>query len=167
VVIVLFLGEVKVSQPNLTKTHDDRRSARGLCSYTTTWDTILIHDYQRMLAADPAAPAAQYAAFDFFVCAEHLADWVAKERGGTLTQHRAYADGALVSHVANGAKHFRVDPTRHTTVRDTASSGAYQRGAFQSDAFQTATLVIALESNASVSANEVASRVLSHWKSLL
>jgi hypothetical protein len=30
VVIVLFLGEVKVSQPNLTKSHDDRRSTSRL-----------------------------------------------------------------------------------------------------------------------------------------
>jgi hypothetical protein len=30
VVIVLILGKVKVSQPNLTKTHDDRRFSQRL-----------------------------------------------------------------------------------------------------------------------------------------
>jgi hypothetical protein len=123
----------------------------------------LEHDYRRLQSAEPTTPAAQYAAFDFFVCAEHLADWFSKERGGSLSRHRSYPDGALVSHVANGAKHFRVKVDRHTTARDTATKGAYQTS-FQANSFQGATLVIELESGVSVSVNEVAQRVLSHWR---
>jgi hypothetical protein len=140
----------------------------GFFSLRSVHDLLdkLEHDYKRLQSADPTTPAAQYAAFDFFVCAEHLADWLSNERGGSLTSHRSYADGALVSHVANGAKHFRVDVDRHKTVRDTATKGAYQDRAFQPNSFQGATLVIELESGGSVAANEVASRVISHWRTL-
>jgi len=100
------------------------------------------------------------------VCAEHLADWVKNATGGTLFQHRSYADGSLVSHVANGAKHFRVDVNRHTEAKDTkVALGAFQSGAFQDNAFQTVDqLVIEMENGTVVPALAGAQRVLSHWK---
>jgi len=65
-------------------------------------------DFNRLCAADQSSIEAQYAAFDFFVCAEHLPDWLSVAVGGSKTQHRSYPNGALVSHIANGAKHFKV-----------------------------------------------------------
>ena len=140
----------------------------GFFSLRTPRDLLdkLQKDFDRFSSADPTSPEAQYAAFDFFVCAEHLADWVKNATGGTLNQHRSYADGALVSHIANGAKHFRVDPNRHTEAKDTkVTPGAFQRGAFQDNAFQTVgQLVIELENGSVVPARTVAERVLLHWK---
>ena len=83
----------------------------GFFSLRTPRDLLskLEADFTRLRAADPASIDAQYAAFDFFVTAKHLPDWLSRSIGGSLTQHRAYAEGALISHVANGAKHFRVD----------------------------------------------------------
>jgi len=140
----------------------------GFFSLRTVRDLLakLEHDYKRVLSADPKTPDAQYAAFDFFVCAEHLADWFKNEQGGTLSAHRGYSDGALVSHVANGAKHFQVFVKRHTTVRDTGTAYAYQDDAFQASAYQGVTLVIELEDGSTVSVCEVASRVLAHWRAI-
>lgn len=124
-------------------------------------------DYARLRSADPTSKEAQYAAFDFFVCAEHLADWVKNATGGTLTALRGYPDGELVSHIANGAKHFRVDIKRHAVAKETRVTQGFQANAFQNDAFQVGRLVIELESGAVVPVIDVAARVLSHWTAAL
>jgi hypothetical protein len=123
-------------------------------------------DFQRFARAAPASREAQYAAFDFFVCAEHLADWLAHSTGAPAKSLRAYLDGPLVSHIANGAKHFSVKDTRHTTVNDTSVEvGGFQSGAFQSNAFATVQqLVIELENGTIESVMTVATRVLEHWR---
>jgi len=139
----------------------------GFFSLRTPADLLrkLEADFNRLRAAHPTSVDAQYAAFDFFVTAEHLPDWLSRTIGGSLTQHRAYLDGALISHVANGAKHFRVDATRHTTVRDTRSqAGAFQANAFQGSAFDVPRLVLDLENGMSIMVLEVAERVIEHWR---
>ena len=89
-------------------------------------------DFDRLRSFPAISREAQYAAFDFFVTAEHLPEWLATGTGGDKVKLRDYAEGKLVSHVANGAKHFRVDPKRHNIVRQTQ----VQPGAFQDNAFQ-------------------------------
>jgi len=57
------------------------------------------------------SPSDVYAAFDFFVTAEHIPDWINKKsikEGNDLLK--------LVSHIANGAKHFEVSDKRHKSV---------------------------------------------------
>ncbi len=126
-------------------------------------------DFVRLAASEATTKAAQYAAFDFFVCAEHLADWQHNSTGASLNACRSYPDGALVSHVANGAKHFAVSTARHATVSNTGVSfGAFQPDAFQSDAFATfSRLVIQLENGRTEDVMAVAERVLSHWRAAL
>ncbi len=54
-----------------------------------------------------------YAAFDFFVTAEHIPDWIndkSIKKGNDLLM--------VVSHVANGAKHFEVSKKRHKSVTE-------------------------------------------------
>jgi hypothetical protein len=123
-------------------------------------------DFVRLASSEATTKAAQYAAFDFFVCALHLADWQHKATGASLNACQSYPDGALVRHVANGAKHFAVSTARHATVRDTrVSAGAFQQAAFQPDAFATSSkLVIQLEDGRTEDAMVVAGRVLSHWR---
>ena len=53
-------------------------------------------------------------AFNFFVTAEHLPDWL-----GQRDLVRKHALLRVVSHLANGAKHFTLDPKRHTSVDGT------------------------------------------------
>jgi hypothetical protein len=93
------------------------RSARDLCSK-------LEHDYRRI----ESAPTDAYAAFDFFVTAEHLLDWVYPRTAGKPQRTRARASSILLqicSHVASGAKHFEVEDPRHESVSGTVAGGGY------------------------------------------
>ena len=57
------------------------------------------------------SPSDVYAAFDFFLTAEHIPDWIndkTVKKGSDLLM--------VVSHVANGAKHFEVSKDRHQSV---------------------------------------------------
>lgn len=72
-------------------------------------------DYRRV-EAEPRNP---YPAFDFFVTAEHLIDWLYPNDAARRTQLRQ--SSALLrtcSHVANGSKHFHVTGERHQSVED-------------------------------------------------
>jgi hypothetical protein len=132
-----------------------------------TPDDLLVKlesDYVQLHSADPTSIEAQYAAFNFFVTAEHLADWVSAESGESLSSLRRYRDGGLVSHVASGAKHFRVRDRRHKTVADTGFAGTFQADAFQADAFDVGRLVVALEDGSTVDVLDVAERVLEYWR---
>jgi hypothetical protein len=75
-------------------------------------------DLFRKLEADLAALRTSSSdsrlAFNFFVTAEHLPDWLGKR---ALVQQHALL--RVVSHLANGAKHFTLDPKRHTSVTGT------------------------------------------------
>ncbi len=129
----------------------------------------LRYDFERMRGS----PDDEYAAFDFFVSAYHMLDWLhpcedagraAEERGSPLLQ--------VCSHLANGAKHFQATLPKHTSIDDVrAEPRAFQRNAFQSDAFQVGGLVIQLDGQAAnvfgsrVWAVELARQVLAHWES--
>jgi len=45
-------------------------------------------DFKRLSSVDQASIEAQYTAFDFFVCAENLPDWLSVITGGSKTQRR-------------------------------------------------------------------------------
>ena len=122
-------------------------------------------DFVRLQSSAPISAEAQYAAFDFFVTAEHLPEWVAKAAGSDLATLRKYGDGDLVSHVANGAKHFRVDPKRHSTVRDTqAHPGVFDPAVFDRRVFDVDRLIIEREDGRGEAVLDVVARVLEHWK---
>ena len=142
----------------------------GFFSLRTPEDLLgkLEADFERLCGANPTSVDAQYAAFDFFVTAEHLPEWVFHTSGDSLKQHRTYPDSALVAHVANGAKHFRVDPKRHTTVRETRpQQGSFDPKVFDPSAFDVPRLVLDLENGTSIAVIEVAKRVVGHWRSVL
>jgi hypothetical protein len=138
----------------------------GYFSLRTPGDLFvkLESDFGRFKAADPTSAEAQYAAFDFFVTALHMADWTSRVAGGSISSHRAYPDGPLVSDLGNGAKHFRVDPKRRTTVSSTGSAGFFDPSIFDPAIFDVARLVVDLEDGTTVDALDVAQRVLDHWR---
>jgi hypothetical protein len=122
-------------------------------------------DLDRFQSAPSVSCEAQYAAYDFFVTAEHIPDWISALTGQSKGSLRNYPDGALVSHIANGAKHFRVDPSRHTTVKDTmVHHGAFQEGAYDRGGFDVSELLITLEDGSYERVLEVATRVRDHWR---
>ncbi|CAK1942281.1 hypothetical protein L8R85_24955 [Vibrio splendidus] len=65
------------------------------------------HDYERLIQK----PSDSYAAFDFFVTIEHLPDWLARK-----SMRRENDILKLVSHIANGAKHFTLNKNRHDSL---------------------------------------------------
>jgi len=141
----------------------------GIFSLRTPLDLLgkLEADFQQIQSSDPHAQAAHYAAFDFFVTAEHLPDWVMHTSGGSLTSHRDYPDGALVSHIASGAKHFHVRDGRHKKAKGTAVVGCFDPAVFDPSVFDVARLVILLENGKSVDVQKIAQRVIDHWRSML
>jgi len=141
----------------------------GLFSLRTPQDLLgkLESDFGRFEGAQTTSVEAQYAAFDFFVTALHMADWVATAAGDPASSHRDYPDGALVDDLGNGAKHFRVDARRHTTVSDTGSVGYFDPAFFDPTYFEVARLVIELEDGSTVDALDVARRVLDHRRNAL
>jgi len=119
-------------------------------------------------APNPVGKQAQYAALDFFMTAEHLTDWQSEAIPGTSKAHwRKYADGPLVSHIANGSKHFWVRDRQHTTVRDTkVNNGEFFGGDFFGEDF-FGDLVIELENGSTEKVLEVTARVLAHWEATI
>jgi hypothetical protein len=61
-------------------------------------------------------------AFNFFVTAEHLPDWL-----GLRSEVKKHALLRVVSHLANGAKHFTLDPKRHTAVVATSKESTLRK----------------------------------------
>ena len=74
-----------------------------------------LHDLDRM----SSRLEDEYAAFDFFVTAEHLVDWYLPNDDKA---QKALRDGEVllqvVSHIASGAKHFRATRKQHNSVED-------------------------------------------------
>jgi hypothetical protein len=144
-------------------------SFKGFATLQTAGDLLrkVRHDHDRLRSA----PDDVYAAFDFFVSAYHMLDWLhpnddkgrkAEEKGSLLLQ--------VCSHIANGAKHFQATNKRHTSVADLHSEeGAFQRDSFQGDAFQVGGLFVELDGPAAVAFGrrleviDLAGRVLAHW----
>lgn len=77
----------------------------------------LLHDRERM----QVTPLDLYAAFDFFVTAEHMRDWVLPGHNGAKGREALRKNNLvlrLVSHLANGSKHFQAEDKRHQSVED-------------------------------------------------
>jgi len=129
----------------------------------------LHHDYERIRNA----PGNPYAAFDFFVTAEHIIDWVLP--GQANRQARENLRGAsvllqVVSHVASGAKHFIAEARHHQSVQHAdVAPAAFQRNAFQGNAFQAGGLYLTLEGAAAeslgahINVQDLAVRILDFW----
>ena len=143
---------------------------KGFATLQSAGDLLqkIRHDHERLRSA----PADVHAAFDFFVSAYHMLDWLhpneaaarkAEEEGNVLLQ--------VCSHIANGAKHFQATAKHHTSVADLYSEeGAFQRDAFQLDAFQAGGLFVEFDGKAAVTfgtrleAIDLAGKVLAHWE---
>lgn len=142
---------------------------RGFFQLQTAHDLLakLEHDMER-IRADPCAP---YPAFDFFITAEHMLDWLYPN---DTKRHRAERERfpilELVSHLANQAKHLQVTSPRHRAVD---STGWPRPGEGLPDLAQGPgqPLVVNLSSGAmqnlgitSSTVLGIAQSVLQHWK---
>lgn len=126
------------------------------------------HDFARLRDA----PTDAYAAFDFFVSAYYMLDWLhPKDEVRRKTEESQSPLLQVCSHLANGAKHFEATASQHKSVRNVVDErGVFQRGAFQSDAFQVGGLFVELDGQAAamygarLEAVDLAEKVLAHWE---
>jgi len=75
------------------------------------------------LKALEASPFDARLAFNFFVTVEHLPDWL--DRRDLVKKHCVLR---IVSHLANGAKHFVLNDSRHKSVNKAQASGYVDDG---------------------------------------
>jgi len=130
----------------------------------------LRHDFDRVTSD----PTDTYAAFDFFVTAEHMVDWVLPGFAQKHAQAALRASNAVlqvVSHIANGSKHFIAEARHHQHVQHVdAPPPAFQPDAFQGADFQTGALYVTLEGEAAQAlgpqllVTDLAARVLRYWE---
>jgi hypothetical protein len=150
---------------------------QGLFELQTPQDLLekLQREYRRL----EQAPLDQDVAFNLFITAEHIPDWLYPgDRGSVNAEIRSKlkkSNNYLVvcSDIANGSKHFKVNPDRHHSVSGTSIKGAFDSNAFDNKAFDVARLVIDLDGEAanqlgsSIDAIELAHEVLEFWKSYI
>jgi hypothetical protein len=120
------------------------------------------------------AMESEYAAFDFFVTAEHLVDWHCP--GDPAAQKSLRQTEILlqvVSHLANGAKHFRATAKHHTSVAALQREG-YAEDGYVESGYSSDVLTVELSQKEAqvlgyqrIEAYELALRVVSFWRKRL
>jgi hypothetical protein len=97
----------------------------------------LEHDFERIRST----PQDQYAAFDFFVTAEHIVDWIYPTDKKKREEQRALPLLGLISHIANGAKHFEATAKHHDFVTDVEKSRYVEADYVEEDYFDDPLLI--------------------------
>ena len=112
-----------------------------------------------------ANPLDVYAAFDFFVTAEHVPDWV-----GNKSIKSKEPLLKVVSHIANGAKHFRATDPKHKSVKDVHSiNGVFDSNVFDPNVFDVGDLVVEIKGDevklfgSEISVRRLAQMVIKYW----
>lgn len=99
--------------------------------FSNTSPRWLITKLERHLMALQANPRDADTAFDFFVTAESVIDWMLPGRANKLARRQLHDSESLlqvVSHIASGAKHFAVEAPHHRSVRSTRRTGGLFSG---------------------------------------
>lgn len=129
------------------------------------------HDYARMVE-DPGDP---FAAFDFFVGAEHIVDWQWPDDASRRRAVRSQEPAKTISHLANGAKHFEATHERHDSVAEvtyepdfgTSAFGRARFGEMRLGESGRPALVITRTDGVRVDALGLAGHVLAYWENQL
>jgi hypothetical protein len=143
------------------------------------------HDLLRKLRFDldqlKKTPTDTYKAFNFFVTAEHMKDWVLPGRKNKKKRERLEKSHLLLrvcSHLSNGMKHFRAEAAKHTSVSGTRRTGShFAKGYFAAGYsargyFASGALIVELQGAAArklgarITAVELAERVLGVWEQI-
>ena len=114
-------------------------------------------------------PCDVYAAFDFCVTAEHLPEWC-----GQKSVKNTEPILRVVSHLANGAKHFIANDPKHKSVADVGlRNGIFNSAIFDPEMFNTGGIFVALKGEdavalgSEISSLELARQVLTFWEQRL
>lgn len=112
-----------------------------------------------------------YAAFDFFVTAEHIIDWI--HPSSKTARERLRNSSRLLkitSHIANGAKHFEATRSHHDSVKDVQEARLVERG-YVEEGYAEVPLIVRLTADAaldigqdSIFVSDLAADVLAYWR---
>jgi hypothetical protein len=151
---------------------------RGLFNLTTARDLFakLRADIDQLRRE----PTNTYAAFNFFVTAEHMKDWALPGKANKSAREDLENSSVVLqvcSHIANGAKHLIVEAKHHTSVSDTRRrKGSHWPKTYWGKSHwgkhwgAGAALVVHLEGaaaqqlGATISAVELAELVMAFWE---
>ena len=133
----------------------------------------LLTKLQSDLAKLRDRPADAYLAYNLFVTAEHMLDWVWPGNPGgaaALEREKVRQSEALlqvVSHLATGAKHFQPNPKKHHSVKTIEAGsygvGPYGAGPYGGDLLIQLDGVAAKTLGSSVSVLDLATKVVDYW----
>jgi hypothetical protein len=144
-------------------------SFRGFCELRSVHDLLLKLQQDIVRMVDD--PGDEYAAFDFFVTAEHMTDWLYPDshvERSALRQSDPLLQ--LTSHIANGAKHFAAKSTRHTSVESIDKERYVEPGYVEPDFFEESIVIrlspteVANFKCAQFDAVTLGYRVLEYWQ---
>ncbi len=127
----------------------------------------LEHDLDRLMNS----PQDQYAAFDFFVTAEHIVDWRhPDDRPAREAERGSSPLLRITSHIANGAKHFEAKAKHLQYVSGVEKERYVEPGNVEEGFFEEPLMVrLTLGEEQAMGQNPVevvwlAEQVLAYWK---
>jgi hypothetical protein len=118
------------------------------------------------------SPQDQYAAFDFFVTAEHIVDWIhPNDKKAREVVRSSSSILRITSHLANGVKHFEAKAVHHQSVADIEKSRYVKVGYVEEGYFED-PLIVHLTTDeqysfgqSSIEVAALAQQVYEYWES--
>lgn len=131
----------------------------------------LVQKLQYDLERIRKSPQDHYAAFDFFVTAEHIVDWIyPSDRIARENLRSSSPLLRITSHLANGGKHFEATARHHTSVVELEKSRYAEPGYFAEDYVEEPLVVFLtqgeeeLMGHRTIEAVFLAQQVFDYWK---
>ena len=153
--------------------HNIEKSAgsfKGLAELREACDLVkkLEYDLERILNS----PQDQYAAFDFFVTAEHIVDWIYPNNRKAREEMRASSPLLrITSQLANGVKHFEAKALHHKSVTGVEKERYVGAGYVEDGYFEDPLIVYLAEKQqndlgySNIDVAVLARQVYEFWKS--
>jgi hypothetical protein len=120
------------------------------------------------------SPIDSYAALDFFVTAYQMLNWLHPGGSNKAKRKQMERDSNLlqiISHLANGSKHFQATHPQHVSVKDTnVKISGFDPNSFDSKVFDVGELRVELdgeaarEFGASIGVLELADQTVHFWE---
>lgn len=118
-----------------------------------------------------SSPNDVYRAFNFFVTATHLADWINKgDRNATNNYRKNHRILMICDHLACSGKHFHLNDKRHTSVAGAEKQG-WVKGGWVEPGWVGDELMVSFSEKAeqelgvrSESVSSLARRVVEFWR---
>ncbi|MBW2936605.1 hypothetical protein KXJ69_00715 [Aureisphaera sp. CAU 1614] len=116
-------------------------------------------------------PHNTFKAFNFVITAYHLLEWIAPKPLGAQNKEwpqikQNIKHLKVCEQLANGAKHFEVDKSRHKLVKKLESYGYVEDGYVEAGYFEE-QIIITLSDSTVLTILELAESLISDWKNEL